>query len=175
MNHSKTEEKIILAFCNLLLIKEFKDISIKDIITEAGIARTTFYNYYDSKKEFTEEAVNFIFDEITYILNADLTFQSEVLLEMLTYLHHNKEITLVFINKIPNIKEIVREYIKTQILNSNIPNLDTQLTDAYGLPFNYSLNIYIETIESIIFSWINNNFKETPEQIVKFINHSVRI
>lgn len=53
-----TNQKLVKAFKEVLMRKDFKDIRIKDITDEAGLFRATFYTYFPDKYA--------MFDEILY-------------------------------------------------------------------------------------------------------------
>jgi len=59
----RTKKAIIDAFLRLLQKKEFFEISITDITTEAMVARPTFYLHYKSKNEVLAEYLDGIFAE----------------------------------------------------------------------------------------------------------------
>ncbi|HFI0395269.1 TPA: TetR-like C-terminal domain-containing protein, partial [Streptococcus suis] len=61
------------------------------------------------------------------------------------------------------------------IENSSIPNLRKQLEQAYKIPYEYALTVYVSTIDSIIKHWIQNGCQESPEAIQRYILSIVRI
>ena len=57
----KTRENIKTSFINLLLVKNFKDITVQNIIDEALIGRSTFYDhYYDKYDLYYSKAISFL-------------------------------------------------------------------------------------------------------------------
>ncbi|MFX3673468.1 MAG: TetR/AcrR family transcriptional regulator [Paenisporosarcina sp.] len=65
----RTRKLIMDAFIQLAMKKEFKNITIKDITTEATINRATFYYHFTDKYELldatlTEELINNVLSEI---------------------------------------------------------------------------------------------------------------
>lgn len=61
----KTKRGFREAFINLLLEKDYDDISIKDIATRAEAARVTFYRHYKNKEELLVDCIDMIFRNIT--------------------------------------------------------------------------------------------------------------
>ena len=45
---SRTRQKIESAFWKLYLEKDFRRVTVREIVQEAGIHRSTFYQYYES-------------------------------------------------------------------------------------------------------------------------------
>lgn len=170
-----TEMKIINSYCNLIKIKNPNNISIKDIIIDAKISKSTFYNYFSTKDSLIEEATNIILDEITKIVNHDLQFNEQVVIELLSYLKNNKNIVDAIRKVQRNIVFTINDYIKDLILNSEIIDFENTLVSEYNLPFEYAFTLYVATIQSIITQWIDDDFKEEPESISNFIMNSVRI
>ncbi|MFS5321822.1 TetR/AcrR family transcriptional regulator [Streptococcus agalactiae] len=167
--------KFVEAISRLLCFKNFKKITVSDLAREANLSRRTFYNYYSSKNEFYNTAVYILLDEITKILNSDPTLGCEILTEMFTFIYKNKNIFFSFVINYPNIKRIIKEYIEVTVVYSAIPNLRERLEIYYKIPYDYALELYILTIESIILKWIENNFDQTPERIASFIVISTKI
>lgn len=54
----KTLQAIEHAFFAMLAQKNYSDITIADILTEANINRTTFYKYYKNKHDLAEQMAN---------------------------------------------------------------------------------------------------------------------
>ncbi|MGT2935899.1 TetR/AcrR family transcriptional regulator [Streptococcus castoreus] len=174
-NSNNIDLKLLRAFSELLTSKGIEQITVSDIAKQAQLSRRVFYNYYNSKEDFLRESILIILDEITKILNTDLLFEYSVLQSVLEFLYSNQEIIQPFVIHFPDIKRIVKNYIKEMVVNSDIPNLSEQLEEAYHIPYYYALDIYVLTVASIIFNWINNNFKEPPEEIARFIDRVTRI
>lgn len=170
-----TEMKIINSYCNLIKIKNPNNISIKDIIIDAKISKSTFYNYFSTKDSLIEEATNIILDEITQIVNTDLQFNDQVVLELLTYLKNNSNIVDAIRKVQPNIVFTINDYIKDLILHSEIVDFENTLVSKYNLPFKYALTLYVATIQSLITQWMDDDFEEELESVLKYISISIRI
>lgn len=72
----KTRENIKISFINLLLVKDFKDITIQNIINEALIGRSTFYDHYLDKYDLLEHLVNEILTDFEYFIRDRFTLKS---------------------------------------------------------------------------------------------------
>ncbi|NMA90571.1 MAG: TetR/AcrR family transcriptional regulator [Amphibacillus sp.] len=60
-----TKECIETALLELMNEKEFKEISITDIVTRAGVSRSAYYRNYSSKKDILNKYLNTIVETIT--------------------------------------------------------------------------------------------------------------
>ncbi|MBA2794914.1 Transcriptional regulator, TetR family [Streptococcus porcinus] len=170
-----TDLKLLEALSELLKFKSYKQIKVSELVEKASISRRAFYNHYNSKEDFLEEAILIIFDDITKILNNDLLYECEVVEKVLKYMYNHKGIIHSFVYFFPKIEILINDYIKEMIVSSNIPNLKKQLEIAYGVPYKFALEIYVFTIEIIILQWVRNDFKESPEKIANYITTVVRI
>ena len=59
MNDSK--EHILLASLNLFLQKNFKEVTIKEIVEITGLSKGAFYHYFQSKEQLFEEVMEHFF------------------------------------------------------------------------------------------------------------------
>ncbi len=60
----QSEDKLLQAALKIFSTKGYTSASISDIIKEAGVARGTFYIYFNSKKNAFSEVLQFVIDEI---------------------------------------------------------------------------------------------------------------
>lgn len=97
VSSDNTNLKFLKAFSELLKMRSFEQIKVSDLAKKARLSRRSFYNHYNSKKDFLRESILIIFDDITKILNNDLLYEEVVLKEMLSYMYINKEIIKSFV------------------------------------------------------------------------------
>jgi TetR/AcrR family transcriptional repressor of nem operon len=62
MNDSK--EVILNASLKLFLQKSYKEVTMKEIVTETGLSKGAFYHYFSSKEQVFEEVINFFYGDI---------------------------------------------------------------------------------------------------------------
>ena len=67
--YEKTEEKIREAFFELLKKSTLQEVTVKEIISEAGINRATFYLHYQDKYALQEKIEQEMFSEIFEIIS----------------------------------------------------------------------------------------------------------
>ena len=159
-----SERKIVNAFIELLEESSLEQISITDIIMKANLSRPTSYYYYSNKEDLVETTFSKILDKISSILQEDMTYQEGVVTEMLRYLKENQKLCLTLMTHIPNINEMIREFIIETILNSDIENVTELMEQSYHIPAKYSLEVYVSTIVTILTIWLKEGCIESPEE-----------
>jgi len=65
----KTKRNIKNAFIEILLEKDFKEITVQNILDKALINRKTFYNHYMDKYDLADQMIQDFFDECTAFLD----------------------------------------------------------------------------------------------------------
>lgn len=128
-----SQRKIVNAFIELLEESSIEQISITDIIKKANLSRPTFY-YYSNKEDLVETTFSKILDNISSILQEDMSYQEGVVTEMLLHLKQNRKLCLTLMMHIPNINEMVREFIIETILNSDIENVTELMEHKLSYP-----------------------------------------
>lgn len=76
-----TREHILEVSFKLFLQKNFKEVTMKDIVEETGLSKGAFYHYFESKEALFLETLNYIFD--VFRIPYD-TFSKSVLREFYT-------------------------------------------------------------------------------------------
>lgn len=165
------KDKLIEALMNLLSIKDFNQINVKELCQIANVNRTTFYAYYDNTFELLIDAK----DKKTATFNESfktINFKAE----------NYKE--LIYLNYFNFVKKEINLY-KAYIMNSiplgsdkdfNVLFKDTLLPRVKKIYNNDETAIYyytvffMEELFCIIKRWINNNLKESPEYLAKILD-----
>ena len=88
MNDSK--EHILSVSLNLFLQKNFKEVTMKEIVEKTGLSKGAFYHYFSSKDQVFEEVINHFYTDFI-ITNFD-NFSQKSLAEFYTdYLNEKKK------------------------------------------------------------------------------------
>ena len=178
----KTREAIFRAFTELLSKKHYNQITVGEIIEKADIGRATFYAHFETKdyllKVLCEELFCHIFDATVdgreqhhHIFSCEAP--SSAILHLLQHLQKNDHNILDLLGCENN--ELFLRYFKENLkdLIKNHPSLlcgekPRELPDDYWL--NHVSATFVETVRW----WINNNMKETPEQLAKYFEVVLR-
>lgn len=167
MNHELRNKNILKeSFTELLQRQSFKEISVKDIVDNCDVSRSTFYRYFKDKYEL----MNYFFQsELDVILSnySDITDWKKVTHETVHFIYHNK----VFFKNIIHFKGqnsfLDHIFEKTHFyfisrLNSFYPNAEipTELVK--------SVEFYCSGLIFILERWIMNDMKESPDTFCKW-------
>lgn len=80
-----TRELILNASLKLFLQKSFKEVTMKEIVTETGLSKGAFYHYFSSKEQVFEEVLQFFYGDVMAVQYD--TFPKDSLLDFLhTYI-----------------------------------------------------------------------------------------
>ncbi|AUW96279.1 TetR/AcrR family transcriptional regulator [Streptococcus pluranimalium] len=170
-----TKRKIISAYASLLNEKSKGKITITDIVHRAQTSRTTFYHYFSGIDDLNNECINTAIDDINHILNKNLLFNIPILTEMLDYIKTNGCYFQSLKKHLPNFDESITEYIKTTIRNSDISDLEKQLEEGYDIPEKFAFELFVLTVKTIIYKWMETNYHESSQEIAETIHKAVQI
>lgn len=118
----RTREALFSAFSELVLSRPYEDIRINDIIEQAGIARSTFYQHYQNKDDILAGSMQGMLQVLAGAAtgtarHADLTF-------ILEHFWENRRFGRIILNS-PAYKRIVKELAQLieqhWQLNGNLP------------------------------------------------------
>lgn len=83
----RKKELIKIAY-DLFITKGYENTSIDEIIAKAGIAKGTFYYYFESKEEMLEEVINMMIDEgikrAEEVVNSNLKLEEKLVYTILS-------------------------------------------------------------------------------------------
>lgn len=68
-----TKDHILMTALNLFLHKSYKDVTMKDIVTETGLSKGAFYHYFDSKESVFEAVVRLVYEQQLFLDFADIS------------------------------------------------------------------------------------------------------
>lgn len=176
----KTLNKIHYSFTKLINEKDYEDITIQDILDDSKVSRSTFYAHYKTKDELLLSVTNHIFthvfsktleEEKTHDFSKDAFYDYRHLIEHIFY-HVRDE------------KELFKGILKsngTQIFLDEFRKQLFRFADSYfnnypyrgNVPTDLKKHIAVETFIVILKYWINNNFKETPEEISEYFIRAI--
>ena len=171
----KTRTAIFNAFSELLVNKDFNQITVGEIITLADVGRATFYAHFETKdfllKEFCEELFCHLFDAENnegfhqHIFDCDSS--ESVFLHLLKHLEHNDNNILYLLSSQNN--SLFLDYFK-----SNLQNLVDSHWALFtsrrikNLPDTFLKNHIVSTFLETLMWWIRNGKKESAEDIYDY-------
>ena len=157
---AKSKQLIQLAFYQLLLRKDFEEISIKEICEKAGVSRMSFYRYYSTKEDvfivFCDETFDSFFQEISH--NPSLTLRDMFILFFSNLKRYHREIDMLKKSQRESILlsqfEQYASYMASKMNFSVV-----QSSSPYSIPF-FSGGLF-----NVVMRWSNRNYVDTPEEL----------
>ncbi len=152
------------AFIKLISENEYKKISITNITDKAGINRTSFYKFYETKDALLEDIKNRLFETTHYFV------------EKFDNVKNRKEYINELVNTIYKYKTYIVALRNAKLLNNN-ELYNTKVTNLLYKKDN-SLESYkrisdIGAITGIIIKWMENDFNLEPSIIIEIISKNV--
>lgn len=151
----KSKQKMADSLIELMKKHPYEEITIKEISEKAEVYRSTYYRNYKSKEEIIKYKISTIMDEYqeqyyktkqkdkeTYLHTIFSTFQKHE--EFFKIIHQQKQSYLI--------QQVLEEYF--------IKNRTVKDKEEY-----YKIYYHIGGINGFIIYWIENNMKETPEEL----------
>lgn len=166
VKYHNTAIKMYNALFELLEVKNFTSINVKELCEKANINRSTFYGHYDSMSDLLDDAkqyvVNDFFNSFKQNLFVDLDQEGDIekntinnyIVPYLTFIKKNKLVFKVFMENLQTFK--VDEYHKFLLEKVFIPIL-TKKGIKDPLTINYISKYYLSGVTAIVMDWINRD------------------
>ena len=168
----KTRSLLESAFRKLLKTKPYQKITVTDITEQAGIARHTFYNHFETKGKLLDSLIDSILEEFFLNLEnwnlflADHTEQQVMLTSFFKTWRDHSEIVELLTSV--DIEFVIMERLKAfftrffyEKVKREMPEVDLALA-RYVISFNsYSLL-------GILIPWFDSGMKHSPEDLAGF-------
>lgn len=154
-----TRECLQMALIELMKQKKIENISVTELVRQAGVSRTAFYSNYSTLNDIFAEFI----DESLKVLNDELweavSNEEDIFHPILIKLKEKKAvIDLIIKSRMENTAFLkLREYIR-----KNYPQIDNE---TY-----YQLIAIIGMIRNIIVEWFINGCRESAEEISSICN-----
>lgn len=173
------------AFIELLEIKDFEYITVKEICERAGVNRSTFYLHYETIADLLEETTEYILNDFLLRFdNSPKAFLNQISTAPLNELILiNDAFLKPYLSFISEHKSVFRaafrnaDCMKSATHFSNIKNLILKpILERFNIPNEeqkYWISYYISGVTAIIKEWTDSNCTEPIEKIEKIINNCV--
>ncbi|MFB3168536.1 TetR/AcrR family transcriptional regulator [Neobacillus sp. 179-C4.2 HS] len=171
----RTKKMIKHSLLTLLSSKDYKNISIMDIVNEADINRTTFYSHYPDKQSLLSEITEELLTGMTEAIytqspkrNSKVNnFASPILINLFTYILENSFAFTALLcgKKAPGfISRLADEILK--ILNDLI---EYYYPNKKSIHFNQDIATVMigSAIQGVIVYWVHNKMSQPPLSISK--------
>ena len=161
-----TERMIMETFVKLLEERTFDKITVKDIISELGISRNTFYYHFEDLYDLAKKAANIEFEKMYSLDYSNIDYKEH--LNNLTHLaSHSKKQIYHIINTLD--RKALESYL-TQIsekiiinyINQNIPD-----SKADALTRDLVIKCYSCALVGVLMRWIDDGMISDEDFIYK--------
>ena len=155
----ESQEKIEKTFLQLIQKKNINEISVSTICEIAKLNRSTFYANYIDVYDLVEKVKNRMADEFA-------EFQLS---------NNSKQDPNGYLNLFKHIKDnqiFFKTYFKLEDISiSPITEYHMELAEKYynNEYIDYHIEFFRAGLNAIIKKWLNNNCKESPEEMVEII------
>ena len=162
-----TKKLFASALIELMQIKPYHKITVKEICGQADLNRTTFYLHYNDISELFNEIVLELEEGLTrYVPNSDEEQDRvTVLRKYLEYIKDNRVVyrTLMSSDQNGGAKtKILKDILSAR--KDDLPVFGSQAQNKYIYPF------IIDGCVSMILRWIDNGFDMNTEDLAKLID-----
>lgn len=153
----KSKDKIVNGLISLMQENDFENITIKEITNKAQVDRSTYYRNFKSKEYIIKYKLEQIMDEYLDNFNKkDNKTKEEYLFTILTTFYKYKKFfqTIHKHNKTYLLQQVLMEYFKKSLEKENMEN-------------KYVIYYHMGGIYNFTICWIENDFKDKPEELTK--------
>lgn len=167
-----TKKVIRESLLELLQDKKIHEITVTDICKIANINRGTFYTHYKDAYDLLESMEDELFNQILEYIEITPVeeYKDILLLRALELIEENKELCKILFSKhmkSSTIDRVIylanRAEIDKIIANSNV-------NDIF---LDYFIKYSVGGVISVVQSWLENNLKESPEELVNIIKNII--
>ena len=155
----ESQDKIEKVFLQLIQKKNIETITVSDICKTTGLNRSTFYANYIDIYDLVEKVKLRMADEFANI----------------QYLKNSKQNNQGYINMFKEIKEnqmFFKTYFKLEAISKTpITIFNKNLAEKYydNKYIDYHIEFFRAGLNAVIKKWLDNNCKESPEEIAEII------
>ena len=180
----RTKRDLYNALFELLIQKKYEQITIKDIIDQAGYSRGTFYSHYKKKDDMLYEIIDTLFDEASkaqrssYIKEVSLDVQrlDNEPIFILTHFKQYGDWYKILLGE--NIQIDFRDKLTNMFVDLYLEDFDFQeTTDGSGINKQLLNKYYSYGLMGLILDWVIADFPVEPEEfsveLVKIFKYSL--
>ena len=164
----RTRQALEEAMVELLIEKDFDDITTSQLAKTAGISRSSFYTHYKDKYDMIDQYQQAIFNKLEYVFDKNHMDIEATLLEIFEFLDRESLFaTLITQNGTKEIQNFIRSHlqrlISSDFYDSGLTPQRTSLEKLYN-------SVYISHAMFGVYQiWITRGKKESPKQINKLL------
>jgi AcrR family transcriptional regulator len=170
-----TKKWIIEALLKLLEYKEYRDITINQIVNKAGLGRRTFYRYFATKDEVIEYITKFLIDEFANTIIMNHAETQEAITKSYFEFWENYVELLQLLNK-AHLLYFIEDYLPERIYDvavkvGHIPSdISEEAVREQYEKYKYEFTIKLAGFWKATILWSTENPRKSPDEMSKLIN-----
>ena len=162
-DNKRVKKQITEGLLSLLNKKSFSEITITDIVSEAKVARASYYRNFQNKEEIIEAYMDILKDE----LMNDISYDDEdnIFNKENTQIGFEKALTYCLIRK-ADLLTLYHNGFASLIQNTfNRYIIEFAGTMSFNSIERYKLYFISGAVFNVLIEWLNNGAKEAPREI----------
>lgn len=170
----RTRDAIYSAFAKLLLKKNYSEITVKEIIDEANIGRSTFYSHFETKDALLSTVADDLFEHVFIIQGKGEEHEyseSVTLKEQLAHFaYHVKNISLYHELLNSSASSFFYDHLKQHLLVYFGDKLSFKNT---AIPRAFLAESVVSSFLNILSYWLKDGMKESLEELEAYFDATV--
>lgn len=170
----KTKAQLRTGLAKLMKEKNVNDITVKELVEEVDINRSTFYLHYTDIRNMLESVEQEMLEEIEVLIREHPIGLNEntflFIADLFSIMETNKDLCAALIGPTGDMAFIykIEKIIRENSMKALTPYFPTALDDL-----KYSYDFCLNGSFGLVKSWLLNNGSETPEHMAKLTYHMV--
>ena len=165
----KTRKTIFDAFFKLIVKEDYSKISVQDIIDEANIGRSTFYDHFETKDDVLITYCKELFE---HIFNPEKNVEAHCFIDSSTI---DKKISHILYHLLEN-KEVIKGIFRSEGYSIFVSYFRFYINkfasffkeDIKGVPYAFIENHIFGSVIEMVRYWVNNGFVESIEELSSY-------
>lgn len=165
----KALDKIVASYLDLLNLKSYEKITIKEIMGNAGVARSVFYSHFKTK----DDVFNYLIDHLFYsflkehITDEEYFTSDQIIWDYIKLYDEYSHIFLLL--QYNNVDVLLTKKMFSEIKNSlHLSSCQDNILKEYA---HYYLPYLISSIVAVTMNWVRSGKKESKEELLEIIKH----
>ena len=171
-----TNEKIYNAFSEVLLLKDYNDVRIQDVLDKSGVARSTFYAHYKTKEDLLKSVCTTIFSHVfSHVLKEEKShdFSRSSIFDYKHFITHifyhiKDESRLIHAILLSQSKDTFLNYLRGELAEFATACVENNFVTGKNLPKSLKVNSIIENFVLLVEYWDETAFTDTPERLTEY-------
>lgn len=160
----RSQRLICESFLKIMYEKPYDKITITEVCKNANLVRETFYRNFSSKEAVIKHILDWKFEELYDQNNKIQPKIEDFFINYFTYWKEERD----FLNF------LINNHLFSIMLNKTIELIYIRIDEMIGIgesarTKNYIASMYSGAINNLLFSWVTNDFEESPKEMSRIL------